>query len=116
MFQTDNADRVVKELSSLELIEPVTPSGRRAGRDALDILRRGPRRRKRFLSRVQLLTTVPIRSERSSKELMRSCETIKAPVHFTYEVECQSAEQVESIARIVGARSIGPMPVLRALG
>ena len=124
MIETDNADRVVKELSSVEVIEPVTPSGRRAGREALDILRRSPRRRKGFLTRVKLFDYgADPDQERLREDFMRSCETIKAPVRqagyapksFTYEVECQSAEQVESISRIVGVRSIAPMPVLRTL-
>jgi serine protease AprX len=124
MIESDNADRVVKELSSIEVIEPITSSARRAGAEAIEILRKSPRRRKGFLTRVKLFDYGPDPDqERLLEDFMRSCSVIEAPVRqagyspksFTYEVECQSADQVESISRIIGVRSIGPMPVLRTV-
>ena len=124
MIETDHADRVVKELSSVEAIEPITPTARRAGAEAIDILRRSPRRRKGFLTRVKLFDYGPDPDqERLLDDFMKSAAKVGAPVRragyaaksFTYEVECRDAEQVEAISRIVGVRSIGPMPVLRVV-
>ena len=63
-IESDDAERVVKELSSVEVIEPITPTSRRRGVEALDILRRSPRRRKGFLTRVSLFDFGPIGPDR----------------------------------------------------
>jgi hypothetical protein len=124
MIDSDTADRVVKEISSVEVIEPVTPVVRRAGREAIDILRKSPRRRSGFLTRVKLFDYgADPDQERLRDDFIASCSALKTPVRragyaeksFTYEVECQTAEQVESISRIIGVRSIAPMPVLRTV-
>ena len=122
MIEADQAERVVKELSSVEVIEPITPTARRAGVEAMDILRRSPRRRKGFLTRVKLFDYGPDPDQdRLLQDFITSCESAGTPVRragyslksFTFEVECREAEQVEAISRIVGVRSIGPMPLMR---
>ncbi len=42
-IENNKSDRMTKELSCVESIEPVTPAYRRCGLDALDVLRRSPR-------------------------------------------------------------------------
>ncbi len=124
MIDFDASDRAIKELSSIEVIEPVTPASRRSGSEPLDILKRSPRRRKGFLTRVKLFDYGPDPDQQLLKEdFLRSCETIKAPARqagysaksYTYEVECQTAEQVEALSHVVGVRAISPMPVLRTV-
>ena len=51
MIDDNNADRIVKELSCIDAIEPITPTYRRDGAGAKDILRRSPRG---FITRVKL--------------------------------------------------------------
>ena len=122
MIESDRTARVVKELSTVDAIEPVTPAQRRLNAPPLDILRRSPRRRQGFLTRVKLFD-YGHDQQRLLDDFIQSCGRIEAPVSqagyaqrsFTFEVECRTAEQVESISRIVGVRSIGPMPVLRTV-
>ena len=75
----------------------MTSSARRTGHEALDILRRSPRRRKGFLTRVKLFDYgADPDQERLREDFMRSCQAIKAPIRqagyapksFTYEVLC----------------------------
>ena len=122
IIRSDRAPQVVKELSSVDVIEPVTPAQRRLNTPPLDILRRSPRRRQGFLTRVKLFDYGP-GQQRLLDDFIQSCGRIEAPVNqagyaqrsFTFEVECRTTEQVESISRIVGVRSIGPMPILRTV-
>jgi hypothetical protein len=46
---------MVRELSCVEAIEPVTPAARRAGLASQDVLRRAPRSAQGFTTRVRLL-------------------------------------------------------------
>ena len=48
------SDRITKELSSVDAIEPITPSLRRHNTNALEILRHSPKRDDAFLTRVRL--------------------------------------------------------------
>ena len=122
MIESDRTARVVKELSTVDAIEPITPAQRRLNAPPLDILRRSPRRRQGFLTRVKLFD-YGHDQQRLLDDFIQSCGRIEAPVRqagyaprsFTFEVECRTTEQVESISRIVGVRSIGPMPVLRTV-
>jgi len=123
-IESNQSERIIKELSAVEVIEPVTPSLRRRKVAPLDILKRSPRRRDGFLTRVKLFDYgAGADQERLVEDFINSANDAKvkvrqagyAPNSFTFEVECQSADQVESISRIVGVRSIGPMPVLRTV-
>lgn len=123
-IQSDHTDRIVKELSSIQTIEPVTPTLRRSNTSPIDILRRSPRRRTGFLTRVKLFD---YRSEPEQElllaDFLRSCRSLHVPVQrggyspksFTFEVECNSAAQVEALSNVVGICSIQPMPVLRTI-
>jgi len=120
----DTAARVIKELSSVEVIEPVTPALRRRNAQALDILKKSPRGKKGFLTRVKLFDYGPDPDQqRLLNDFMESCHSAAIAVRqsgyaeksFTYEVECETAEQVETVSRIIGVRSIAPMPVLRVV-
>ncbi len=42
LIETNQTDRIVKELSCVETIEPITPAYRRGGMEARDVLRRSP--------------------------------------------------------------------------
>ena len=124
MIESDRTEQIVKELSTVDAIEPVTPTLRRSYTPPLDILRRSPRRRRGFLTRVRLFDYgADPAQQRLLDDFMQSCDQIDAPVRqagyaqrsFTFEVECRTAEQVQSISRIVGVRAISPMPVLRTV-
>jgi len=54
IIKDSHSDQLIKELSSVETIEPVTPSDRRTGMRALDLLQRSPRGKDGFITRVRL--------------------------------------------------------------
>jgi hypothetical protein len=122
-IENNQSARTIKELSSIEIIEPITPNLRRNGVKAVDILRKSPRREKGFLTRVKLFDFGPADQEIIVKDFKNSCKVIDTLVRqigygensFTYEVECESVEQLEALSRVVGIRNISPMPVLRTI-
>jgi hypothetical protein len=59
VIETGDSDALVKELSSIETIEAVTPAYRRKGLEAADILRRSPRGKEGFITRVRLFNFGP---------------------------------------------------------
>ena len=54
IIEHSDSDRMTKELSCVETIELVTPSYRRSGLEAADVLRNSPRGKNGFVARVGL--------------------------------------------------------------
>lgn len=122
---TDNeSDKIVKELSSIESIETVTPNWRRGSREAQEILQRCPRTRRGFMARVKLfdygqLDEQPLLVE----DFLNRCADLGVMVDrsgyatrsWTFAVECRSVQDVEALSRIVGVRSISQMPLIRTV-
>ena len=54
IIENNTSDQMTKELSCVETIEPVTPLYRRGGLEATDVLRRSPRGKHGFITRVGL--------------------------------------------------------------
>lgn len=122
---TNESERIVKEISGIESIEPVTPDYRRQRIAPLEILKKSPRRGKGFLTRVRLFDYGAGDDQaRLVADFLQSAKDAGVQVRrsgysessLTFEAECQSADQVESLSRIVGVRAISPMPVLRSIG
>ncbi len=116
------ADRVVKEISSIETIEPVTPLLRTNQRSPIDVLRHSPRGPRGYLTRVRLFDFGDEQQQVVGDFLsvcrsrqMRAEPAGYAPNSHTYAVECGSESDVEALARTIGVRSVSPMPVLTAL-
>ena len=125
MIENNESDRIVKELSSVETIEPVTPAYRRSGLDAKDVLRRSPRGKHGFITRVGLFN---FGTEDDQRKLVEDFESVcrsrhievrsnrgYSPSSFTYELDCRTVEDVESLSRVIGVRSISPMPLIRTI-
>lgn len=116
--------RMTKELSSVETIEPVTPVYRRGGIDAKDVLRRSPRGKTGFISRVRLFN---FGADKDQQKLVEDFETTcrgrgirlsrsgYSPSSFTYEIECRNVDDVEAVSRVIGVRSITHMPLIRTI-
>ena len=124
IIESNESERVIKELSEVEVIEPVTPSFRRRRKAPLDILKGSPRRASGFLTRVKLFDYGDSPDQqRLFDDFMKSAKHAKVqvrrsgytPASLTFAVECQTADQVETLSKVVGVRSIGPMPVLRTV-
>jgi serine protease AprX len=124
MIENDRSDRVVKELSCIETIEPVTPAYRRGGMDAKDVLRRSPRGEHGFIARVRLFN-FGMDSDQPSlvEDFEDSCRKRDIRVSadgysrssFTYGIECRNFEDIEAISGVIGVRSITHMPLIRTI-
>ena len=121
----NRSGQIAKELSSVETIEPATPVYRRSGLDAKDLLRRSPRGKHGFITRVGLFN---FGADRDQPKLVRdfkiTCRkrgiTVPnnsgySPSSFAYTIECRDIGDVEALSRIVGVRSITPMPLIRTI-
>ena len=116
------SDRMTKELSSVDAIEPITPSRRRHNTKALEILRHSPKRAGAFLTRVRLFD---FGGDTAQSGLVADFEaTCKnrgivfnrgAYTSHTYEACCRTVDDVEALSGIVGVRSIKQMPLIRML-
>lgn len=122
--ERDKSALVVKELSSIESIEPVTPEFRLGGQSPADILRHSPRKDDGFLTRVQLFDFGPTRGqERLVNDFESSCKARNLRVSrggysenlAAFEVTCREVTDVEALSRIVGVRSIARMPIVRGI-
>ncbi|SEO46718.1 Subtilase family protein [Nitrosospira multiformis] len=120
----NTSEQITKELSCIEGIEAVTPAFRRRGLDARDILRRSPRRRNGFITRVRLFNFAPdadhpglvanfkaVCSERGIRLDQRGYSADS----FIYAAECQTVADLEALSRIIGVRSISHMPLVRTI-
>lgn len=125
IIENNTSDRMTKELSCVETIEPVTPAYRRGGLEANDVLRRSPRGKLGFITRVGLFNFGTGTEQPKVIEDFESACRVRdirvrrnrgyAPSSFTYEIECRTVEDVEALSRVVGVRSIKPMPLMRTI-
>lgn len=125
IIENNKTDRMTKELSCVETIEPVTPTYRRGGLEAKDVLRRSPRGKHGFITRVGLFNFGADSDQPKLVEDFKStCRKRKirirsnrgySPSSFTYEIECRNVDDVEALSRIIGVRSITPMPLIRTI-
>jgi serine protease AprX len=124
IIRNNQSDRIIKELSCVEAIEPVTPLYRRGGLDANDVLRKSPRRGKGFMIRVRLFNFGnEIDQPRITLEFKETCQKRQIRISqagysatsLAYAVECRSVEDVEALSRIISVRSIAHMPLIRTV-
>jgi serine protease AprX len=124
MIENNRSDRVAKELSCIETIEPVTPVYRRGGMDAKDVLRRSPRGKRGFIARVRLFNFgTDSHQPRLVEDFENTCRKRDIRVSgdgysrssFTYGIECRNVEDVEAISSVIGVRSIAHMPLIRTI-
>lgn len=124
-IKNNRTPKMIKELSCVESIEPVTPTYRRRGLDAKDILRMSPRRGDRdFVTRVRLFSFGLDRDQgRLVENFEKACDEKKiklshrgySPDSFTYEAKCQKVRDVETLSNMVGVRSITQMPLIQVV-
>jgi len=115
---------MTKELSCVEAIEPITPVYRRGGAEAQDVLRRSPRGKHGFITRVRLFN---FGSDDDQPKLVEDFEATcrqrgirlskdgYSPSSFTYGIECRNVDDVDALSRVIGVRSISHMPLIRTI-
>ncbi len=105
----NDSDKIVKELSSIESIETVTPAWRRSSREAQEILQRCPRTRHGFMARVKLFDYGQFDEQPLLvADFLDKCAELGVEVDrrgyatrsWTYAVECRSAQDVEALSPI----------------
>ena len=116
---------MTKELSCVETIEPVTPAYRRNGLEAQELLRRSPRGKHGFITRIGLFNfgadsdqpkvVEDFKSMCRKRDIRVSSNRGYSPSSFIYEIECRSVQDVEALSRVIGVRSITPMPLIRTI-
>ena len=123
-IERNESGAVVKEISSIEVVEPITQVYRRRGQAPIDILRHSPRGKKGFVTRVRLFDFGAEGDQRGAVEdFFRTCETNGlevtqagySPRSYVYAVECGSVEDVEALSKSVGVRSVCRMPIIGSL-
>jgi hypothetical protein len=117
-------EQIVKELSCVETIEPITPAFRRSGLTADDVLRRSPRGAKGFMTRVQLFN---FGQDEQQKVLLSDFKDVckskgidvsqdgYSPSSMIFAAECRAADDVEVLSKVIGVKSITQMPLMRAV-
>ncbi len=120
----NTSDTIIKELSCVESIEPVSAVYRRKGLAPLDILKSSPRSGDGFLTRVRLFD-FGYSSDQALlvKDFETRCAERKLTIEakgyatgtYTFSVECRTSEDVESLSNIVGVRSVSQMPLVRTI-
>lgn len=124
IIESNQSDRMTKELSCIEAIEPVTPVYRRGGVDAKEVLRRSPRGKQGFIARVRLFNFVGDGDQQKlvddfestcRKWDIRASRAAYSLSSFTYEIECRDVEAIETLSHVIGVRSIANMPIIRTV-
>lgn len=123
MVLRGDSDRIVKEISTVETIEPVTPSDRLGGQAASDVLRTSPKIGSAYLTKVQLFDFNDEDQGKLVDDFLAHCKTAKIDVQrrgyseksYYYEAFCKSAGDVEKLSKVVGVRSIRRMPVIKTI-
>lgn len=122
MIAEEKSPLLVKELSSVERIEAVTPIAKRNGRLPEDVLKRAPRKHTGFLTRVKLFEFGDAQDNSIlTNEFQEFCSSRNISFYTggysensrTYAVECRTVDDVTALSELIGVRSIVPMPLVR---
>jgi hypothetical protein len=117
---SNTSQTMVKELSGIESIEAITPVSRCYGRSATELLKKSPRRGAGFMTRVRLfdMGDAPDAFEKDFRTL---CEARGIELDSrgysvgAFSAVCRNTDDIETLSRFVGVRSIAPMPVVRLI-
>ncbi len=124
MVVKGDSSQLVKELSTVQSIEPVTKNFRLGNTSAEDLLRMCPRGESGFIVRVRLFDFGRGgEQEKLTTDFELTCSKHHIAVtqegyssnSFVYAAECRNTDDVKNIAGIVGVRSIRHMPLIRDL-
>lgn len=120
----NKSPQIVKELSTIDTIEPVSSGDRLYGLTPLDVLRFSPKFKGGFATKVQLFDFYnPEEQKKLVKDFEESCEKSKIKIDRQgysensqfYQAVCERVEQVEHLSKIVGVRSVKRMPVIKRI-
>lgn len=119
-----DSDAIVKELSCIEAIEPITPNFRRRGITPIDLLRHSPKAKDGFVTRVKLFD---LGNDPDQDRLVSNFKTIcrehgiqissrgYSATSLVFGAECRSVDDVDTLSSIVGVRTLSSMPIIRTI-
>ena len=117
-------EQIIKEISTIETIEPITPADRLNGVSSKDVLVRSPRVKKGFLTKVQLFDFGYEEDQlKLVYDFQKKCREKKIKIERRgysktsnyYEATCKTVDEVEYLSKITGVRSIKKMPILKTI-
>lgn len=127
MVKTDEgreSKQLVKELSAVDSIEPVTPEFRLGNVSAKKLLEKSPKKGDGFALRVKLFDFGPD-SDRGKlvADFKETCEERGIKISrngysqdsFTCAAKCRNAGDVKVLSGVIGVRSVRRMPLIRSL-
>ncbi|MEK6333934.1 MAG: S8 family peptidase [Acidobacteriota bacterium] len=122
-IQTNQSKLIIKELSTVEVIEPITPQFRRKNRTSEDILRHSPRREDGFVVQVRLFDFGPEDQDDHIKNFRRVVKNRRldfdhdgyAASSQVFAVHCKKVSDVEAVSHTLGVWSVVPMPTFHSL-
>lgn len=124
LISENESDQIIKELSTIEAIEAVTPVLRRRGREPQEILQHCPRTNNGFMARVKLFDFGQVEEQPALvDDFIDNCKKLGLRVDargyaqrsWTFGVECRNVQDVEALSKVVGVRSIAQMPLIRTI-
>ena len=123
-IELNETKQIVKQLSTVQFIEAITPTFRRKRKSSADVQRSAPRVDDEFfLTRVRLFDFGGTAQDYIDADFQDVCRGRNLKVsregylaqEQVYAVSCRTTEDVEALSRIVGVRSVVGMPLLRTI-
>ncbi|MBZ0202404.1 MAG: S8 family serine peptidase, partial [Ignavibacteria bacterium] len=118
---TGHSKKVLKEISSINTIEPVTPTKRLNKIEPQNILKRSPKKRSGFSTKVQLFDYGNSEEQAGVLEnFHNTCERIGIEVNqrgyssksMVFEAICKTVEDLVNLSKIDEVRNIQSMPII----
>ena len=116
--------QLLKDLSTVDSIDPITPDFRLGNISAKELLRKSPKRGDRFMLRVKLFDFASdCDREKLTADFEETCNKRGIGISwegyyqnsFTCAAECRNTSDVKALSRVIGVRSIRRMPLIRTL-
>lgn len=115
---------IIKALSAVDAIEPVTNSFRLHGMKAEEILQKSPKKEDGYVTKARLFNfDSEIYQAKVVAEFQKKCDELNiayssngySPGSYTYELKCDQADQIKELSNYIGIRSISHMPLIKMI-
>lgn len=124
IIENNETDQVTKELSCVESIEAITPKFRKKGLKSRKILSRSPKSGTGFVTRVRLFNyNDEFEQSQLLDEFEKKCSERNIQISSKgysstsniFAAVCQTEEDVDILAELIGVRSVENMPIIRTV-
>lgn len=123
MIEGGSTKGMIKDLSTVQAIEPVTPEWRRKERSSRDVQEDSPVvDDDLFMTRVRLFELGDEHDDQLNEAFLKTCRERSLPVTRSgyggeqiYAVGCRSEGDIEALSGLISVRSVIGMPMLRTI-